>query len=290
MAAQMVLEEGLADRIREAAQGRGVTPATVLHVVWARVLVAVAGQEDVVFGTVLLGRMSTETGADRMLGLFINTLPVRVDSRHVSVAEAVARMQEQLAGLLAHEHAPLALAQRASGVAAPAPLFTSILNYRHSQAPASAPPADSEESVLGGIDTLYARDRTNYPLSVAVDDIGTTLVIGVQSILPADPAYVCDLVQATATSLVEALETAPQTPLRSVAVLSAEQRRQLVSDWNNTPTEVTETTVWSALTPVTGGPRLTCWTEGWRWSRPGWPGTCTWLGPGWLRGTRAQRR
>src|SRR5580693_7533339 len=95
-------------------------------------------------------------GADRVPGPFINTLPVRVAVGAGSVREAVGRMRQQLAGLLAHEHAPLTVAQAASGIASPAPLFTALFNYRHGRAPQGGP-AGAED-----VEVLYVRDRTNY--------------------------------------------------------------------------------------------------------------------------------
>jgi len=69
-----------------------------------------------VFGTVLLGRMHGGEGADRALGMFINTLPIRIRLGEVSVVEGIRNTHETLAQLVRHEHASLALAQRCSGL------------------------------------------------------------------------------------------------------------------------------------------------------------------------------
>ena len=89
---------------------------------WAQVVARVSGREDVVFGTVLFGRMQGGAGADRAMGLFINSCrcgSVGRREREASVRETHAPLAE----LMRHEHASLALAQRCSGVPAPCRCF-----------------------------------------------------------------------------------------------------------------------------------------------------------------------
>ncbi|WP_199275428.1 hypothetical protein, partial [Pseudomonas corrugata] len=69
-------------------------------------------------------RMQGGEGADRALGMFINTLPLRVGVDERDVKAGVKEVHGRLTALLGHEHAPLALAQRCSAVAALTPLFS----------------------------------------------------------------------------------------------------------------------------------------------------------------------
>ncbi|BCJ69495.1 hypothetical protein Prubr_65160 [Polymorphospora rubra] len=218
--AQAMLGDDLAAGVREAARTLGVSAATIFHLAWARVLAAIEGRADVVFGTVLFGRMNAGSGADRALGPFINTLPVRVRVDGTKVGTALLELRDQLAELLAHEHAPLSLAQRASGVPGGTPLFTSIFNYRHNQAAARA------ATGLDGVTALLSRERTNYPVGVAVDDLGAGFRLTVDVVPPVEAKDVCELLLTCVSGLVTALRADAGGALAAVEVLDGARRKQ----------------------------------------------------------------
>ncbi|KAF9342414.1 hypothetical protein BGX26_007563, partial [Mortierella sp. AD094] len=84
----IMLPQDLNNRLRGHAKRMGVSLASMCHLAWAQVISRTSGQERVVFGTVLFGRMQGGSGSERAMGLFINTLPFRVDVGEVSVEES----------------------------------------------------------------------------------------------------------------------------------------------------------------------------------------------------------
>ncbi|WP_254634394.1 condensation domain-containing protein, partial [Mesorhizobium sp. GbtcB19] len=77
--AHRVLPQALNDRLRGLARRLGVSLASLCHVAWGQMAARTSGRTAIVFGTVLLGRMQAGSGAGRAMGLFINTLPLRLD-------------------------------------------------------------------------------------------------------------------------------------------------------------------------------------------------------------------
>nr|WP_283256376.1 non-ribosomal peptide synthetase [Photorhabdus aballayi] len=225
-----MLASELNERLRSWARHQGVSLAALCHLAWAQVLSRTSGQEKVVFGTVLFGRMQAGEGFDSGMGLFINTLPLQLDMDDTPVQESVREAHNRLAGLLAHEHASLALAQRCSRVASGTPLFNALLNYRHNV------PLTASDEPLNGIEFLGAQERTNYPIVLSVEDFGDALGLTAQVVQPFEPARICDYMQQALESLAEALEHTPDRPVRALEILPEAERTLLLKTWNATET------------------------------------------------------
>ncbi|WP_034386347.1 condensation domain-containing protein, partial [Herbidospora cretacea] len=167
----------------------------------------------------------------RVVGPFINTLPVRVRSGRAGIRQAVEGMRAQLAGLLEHEHAPLALAQRAAGLEGNTPLFTSLLNYRFA---GQGGERDERQPEVPGIRNVLTRVQNSYPLTVSVNDRGAEgLSLSVLAAAGIDGEAVGSLMRTATTNVTEALSTSPDLALRAVDVLG-EEVRALLGSWNDT--------------------------------------------------------
>jgi amino acid adenylation domain-containing protein len=224
--AALPLPDALAKALRQQAMYLGISPGALFHLAWALVLAHTSGRDDVITGTVLLGRMQDSDGAAQAIGLFINTLPLRLKLAGLGVRDAALAAHRALSGLLAHEQAPLALAQRCSGVAAPLPLFSALLNYRHSPS--------GGETEWSGIRLLRSEERTNYPLTLSVDDLGEGFRLTVQAAAALDPARVAAYMANALQGLAGALAETPRREALALPLLPQEERHYLLHDLNAT--------------------------------------------------------
>jgi amino acid adenylation domain-containing protein len=222
------LPDELAQVLRREARRARVSTATLFHVAWAVVLSRICGHEDVVFGTLVLGRAQGEKeDGEAALGLLINTLPVRVRIAHTTVRELSQQVHRGLGELLRREHASLAIAQRCCGLSGSAPLFTTLLNYRY-----ASRRTDLEKWKRSGFELLAVSEWTNYPIVLSVDDEGEGFALTLQTDRRVDPRRMLKYVRTALESLVEALERNPSAPAHSLRVLPEEERREVIEEFN----------------------------------------------------------
>lgn len=232
--AKLDLGADLARRLRESALVLGVSIASLFHLAFALVLARVSGRSDVVFGTVLFGRMHGGEGIGRVVGMLINTLPLRFQLNEESIPDGVRRMHARLIELLRHEHASLALAQRCSAVPASTALFSALLNYRHSSAGPWASNAASE--VWDGMELLHSEERSNYPFTLSVDDLGDGFRLTAH-VASFRAEQVCAFMCSALERLTDSLEKKPSASVRSIDILPGAERRRLLVEWNNTSSD-----------------------------------------------------
>ena len=225
-----MLEPTLALRLRAQARRHRVTPAAVFHAVWALVISQTSGRNDVVFGTVLLGRLQMTGRKQQGVGLFLNTLPVRLQLGDTTARDLLLKTQRELWELLNYEQTCLAVAQRCSGVSGSAPLFTALLNYLHRAENSGS----SRTGATAGFRQVAVQAWSNYPLCLSIDDLRDGFALNVQTDYRIDPDRVAEYVVTATRSLVEALERPPQTPAAALSILPESERRLLTGSFNAT--------------------------------------------------------
>lgn len=221
------LNPALGARINSQARRLGVSAAVLFHTAWALVVARTSVRDDVVFGTVLLGRLSGTGGASRALGMLINTLPLRLKVGGLSAHQIVDRTHHALADLLNHEHAPLSLAQRCSGIAGSRSTFSALLNYRHTMAQSESLGARALREKI-----VASQGATNYPIVLSVDDWGNGFSLEAEVDRGVDPSRVLGYVETAMASLLKALEEGDDTAALSLSILPAIERNEVIKLFN----------------------------------------------------------
>ena len=143
-----------------------MTVNTVVQAAWGLLAGGLTGRDDVVFGAVVAGRPPELPGVETMLGLFINTVPVRVQlDPAITAGQLWARLQDQQSALLAYHYLGLAQIQRAAG---PGAIFDSLVVYEnYPRDPAGlARAAGGQDQVR--VTGTGAHSDAHYPLTLAI--------------------------------------------------------------------------------------------------------------------------
>lgn len=220
------LDAELSLRLMQQARRLGVTSAAIFHAAWALVLAHTSAREDVVFGTVLLGRMHG-SDAGQTLGMFINTLPLRLQLPGLSTSELVRMTQRELVDLIAYENVSLAIAQRCSRVDPSTPLFSTLLNYRHGDAAA-------ETLNVEGVKLLSAPGASTFPVMTSIVDWGDRFEAEVQINGDLDPRRFMNYLHQALRSIVEALEGQSSADALALQVMPNQERAKVVESFNDT--------------------------------------------------------
>ena len=158
---ELALSEERTAAARRAAARCRVTLGTLAHAAWVRAIGAATGTDDVVTGVTVAGRPAELAGADQMVGLFINTIPVRTRiDPGAELGTWLREVQRDLVLAREHDHTPLVLAQRCSGLPAGVPLFDQLVAFENYPVHGRRADGSTVAATFAGADEL--------PLSAAI--------------------------------------------------------------------------------------------------------------------------
>jgi amino acid adenylation domain-containing protein/non-ribosomal peptide synthase protein (TIGR01720 family) len=211
----------------------GVTLNTITQGAWALLLSRYSGESDVLFGATVSGRPAELAGVESMIGLFINTLPVRVRlSPDASVGAWLKQLQRDQLEARQYQHVSLMKIQQWSEVRGGTPLFESILVFENFPVDHSLAQRVSDSTSLR-IKNSKVLERINYPLTVDIRN-GNQMSFKIMYDSTRFPADSVNAMLGHLMHLLAELSSGPTRRLSLVEMLTEYERQQVVREWNQT--------------------------------------------------------
>ncbi|MFY0565971.1 non-ribosomal peptide synthase/polyketide synthase [Archangium lansingense] len=206
-----------------------LTLHTLAIATWGLVLSRYSGEQDVVFGNTVAGRPPELPGSDTMVGIFINSLPIRVQlpSGTSPLVPWLQSLQTQQLEQRQYEHSPLVQVQAFSQVSRGTSLFDSLLVFENYPLDASLEGSPSSLQVSG----LQGFEHTNYPLTLSVLPGAALRLRAVYDSPRFEPASMQRLLEHWRSAL---LALASASRVDEVSLLSEAERHQVLVQWNDT--------------------------------------------------------
>jgi amino acid adenylation domain-containing protein len=228
----LTLSEKVTSQLDDLAALNGLTLNTLVQGAWALLLSRYSGEEDVLFGATRAGRKSTVEGADSMIGLFINTLPVRARATpEIQLLDFLQEIRAQHLRCREHEHSPLVQIQQWSEIPRGQPLFESLVVFERAT-------LDTVLRAQGGAwlnRHFRVIDQTNFPLALfayAETELLVKLSYNRHRFEDAAITRLGSHLQTILTSMAAGFDK----KLCEVPLLPESEQERLLVEWNDTRT------------------------------------------------------
>ena len=229
---EAVLGRDYTEKLEEMARRQQVTPSAVVQSAWAIVLGRYSGESDVVFGATASGRSGGGGVFENTVGLFINTLPVRVQLRSDESASALqARVQQRQARGLDYEYSSLLKVQEWSDIPRGTTLFENIIVFENYPVNAAMQEWSAPSLKVTSVTSI---EINNYPLAIVVRP-GAELTFSCHySRRLYDQQDVERLLGRLRVAL-EQIVHDPEVCISDISLLNAAERQQLMEEpgWNS---------------------------------------------------------
>lgn len=216
--------------LQSLAQKHNLTLSTLVQAAWAILLSRYSGESEVLFGVTVSGRPHDLSGVEHRVGLFINTLPLRVSIRESDLLLSwLQELQQKQAEIQDYAYVSLAEIQRLSDIPPGVPLFESLVVFENY--PREALSRDSRQSLR--VKDVENFEETNYPLTVVAIPKQELLI----QLVYDTSRFTQDTIERMAAHLqtiLTGIVTDTRQRVTQLPILTTQEQHQLLVEWNNT--------------------------------------------------------